>query len=71
MSDKISDEIKWSFGKHQGTRIADIPVDYLVWCWNTFLHERPNMVEHKYIKQEIQHLDKETDKIFTPDPRKI
>lgn len=66
---KISDDVPCGFGKHQRKRLGDIDADYWAWCWNKFLHKSPEMIEHKYIVQEIHQLDKETDIVFVPDPR--
>ena len=34
MSKPVTDETRITFGKHKGSRMCDIPEEYLIWWYN-------------------------------------
>lgn len=68
---KVTEDDICSVGKRNGKRMGDVEVWFWVFCWNKFLHKSPEKPESQYIIQHIDQLDKETDEMFVPDPRKF
>lgn len=55
----MKDTDKMPFGKHQGTAMANVPADYLLWLYDQGL--KPGEVK-KYIEDNMAGLKKEAKK---------
>jgi len=53
----MENEIKLNFGKHQGKLINEIPMDYLVWCFENIMdfieNKQPEFYDYLVENQEL------------------
>lgn len=58
--EELTDESIMPFGKHKGTKLANVPADYLLFCYQTYKLSAPlkKYIEDNMdsIKQEIRNL---------------
>lgn len=58
MSEQLTDESLMPFGKHAGTKLADVPAKYLLWLWDNGLHRETSRLA-AYIKDAFSALESE------------
>jgi len=60
---KLTDESIMTFGKHKGTKLANVPPDYLLWLYNegklfenlkVYIEENKHVLEMEVVRQKQQ-----------------
>lgn len=64
----LTDESIMPFGKYKalGTKMGDVPPDYLLWAWDEFIHAQAGKPVHDYIKKHFKRLE-ENARDYIPD----
>lgn len=73
---ELNDESPMPFGAHNGTPMAEVPAEYLVWVWNEGLHsasqeDTKRGTVARYIHKSAEAIEMDTDKELEPRPEDV
>lgn len=68
----LQDDSPFPFGKHKDVPMKEVPVSYIAWAWQTFVHKQFGSPLFRYVVKNVEALESDdSDVIFDPEPRKF
>lgn len=68
---KLTDDSPMPFGMHSGTKMSEVPAQYLLHLWDNGIYRETGRPVHEYIKESFSALETEcTDYIVQHPPKR-